>query len=143
MLPCMCVQVSGAPPQQPPGPHGPGSEPDQHGHEAGSVRGAAGLDKAQPQIQASSEEPHAPAGLTWLAATLPLLFNWLVWFQMNAVTICIEEYTAAPKLVWILNLHLMYEFQYCRNKMLTINYFYKVLAMFAVTSNQQVILYLR
>lgn len=78
VLCCMCVQVSGAPPQQPPGPHGPGSEPDQHGHEAGSGRGTAELVKAQPQIQASSEEPHAPAELTWFMETLLPLHNRLV-----------------------------------------------------------------
>lgn len=96
----MCVQVSRTPPQQPPGPHGPGSEPDQHGHEAGSVWGAAELDKAQPQIQASSEEPHTPAGLTQLTETLLPLHNKLVWLQINAVP-C-EEYAAAPKIVILL-----------------------------------------
>lgn len=34
-----------------------------------------------------------------------------------------QEYTAAPILVWILNLHLMYEFHYCRNKILTDKWF--------------------
>ncbi len=92
----MCVQVSGAPPQQPPGPHGPGSEPDQHGYEAGSVWGTAELDKAQPQIQATSEEPDKPAGLTWVTETLLPFRNGLVWLQINPVQ-C-KKCTAAPKM---------------------------------------------
>lgn len=146
MLPCcMCVQVSGAPPQQPSGPHGPGSEPDQHGHEAGRVWGAAWLDKAQPQIQASSEEPHAPAGLTWLTESLLLLFKWLVWLQMNEVTrgiysILLVQYT----FVLMLNsIFLVVSFETKQTSNLKINNTYFIFCIYFVAVIILIIIYVQ
>lgn len=64
--PTVPIQVFGAPPEQPPGPDGSGSEPDQHRHEERGLRGAAPLAAPQPQVQAAAEGEDPPDGVARL-----------------------------------------------------------------------------
>lgn len=62
------LQMFGAASEQPPGPDGSGSEPDQHRHEERRLRGAAPLAAPQSQVQAAAEGPDPPDGIAHFPA---------------------------------------------------------------------------
>lgn len=65
---CLSIQVFGAPPKQPPGPHGPGGEPDQHRHEERRLWGPTPLAAAQSKVQDPAEGQDPPDGIAQLPA---------------------------------------------------------------------------